>query len=108
MAGKKGMRHADRLIKSPSFIERWRAGVRVELIRQRLDKQALGELKTRIKGPNGKMIEVPTEMSKAALKAAELLLARCVPTVSAVEVTGKDGGPVESAVTFYMPKNGRD
>lgn len=102
MAGKKGMKHRMKpeLLRSPSMIEKWRSGVRAGMIRERLDKQALGELKNKV----GK----PIQMTPAELKAAEMLLARCIPTVSAVEITGKDGGPVESRVTFYMPKNGRD
>ncbi len=106
MAGKKGM-HAKR-IRSPAMIETFRAGVQVTLIRDRLNKQALDQIKKKVKGADGNVVEVPVYMSKAALKAAEILLARCVPTVSSVEMTGKDGSPMQSHVTFYLPKNGRD
>lgn len=101
MAGKKGM-HAKR-IRSPSMIENFRAGVSVGLIRKRLNEQALDQIQ--MKDSSGK--PVPGQMSKAALKAAEILLSRCIPTVSSVEMTGKDGGPIESHVTFYLPQNGR-
>ena len=80
MAGVKGMR--DRLIKSPERIERFRASVRVALIRNRLTKHILGEV----------------EMSSTQVRACEILLNRAIPTVGQVEITGQDGGPIQHAV----------
>ena|SRR3990167_9195535 len=107
--GAKTKRPLDRII-SPARIEAWRASVRVNAIRDRLERQSLGILTTRrrVKEKGKIRVEiVPYDMSPSELKAAHMLLERCIPTVSAVEITGKDGGPVESHVTFYLPKNGR-
>ena len=79
MAGVKGMR--DKLLKSPERVEQWRASVRVALIRNRLTKHILGEI----------------EMSATQVRACEILLTRAIPTVGQVEISGKDGGPIETA-----------
>lgn len=71
MAGKVGMR--DKLMQSPARAEAWRAGVRVGLIRNRLQKHFLGEI----------------ELSPTQLKAAEILLNRTVPTIASFEHTGE-------------------
>jgi len=71
MAGVKGMR--DKLLKSPARIEAWRAGVRVGLIRNRLQNHFLGKI----------------ELSPTQLKAAEILLGRTIPAMAHVEHTGE-------------------
>lgn len=63
----------DKLLNSPVRIEAWRAGVRVALIRNRLQKHFLGEI----------------ELSQTQLKAAEILLNRTVPTVASLEHKGE-------------------
>lgn len=80
MAGVKGMR--DKLLKSPERIERFRASVRVALIRNRLTKHILGDV----------------EMSATQVRACEILLNRAIPTVGHVEITGEGGGPVQHAI----------
>lgn len=47
-----------------------------------------------------------TELSTTRLKAAEILLRKSVPDLSAVTVTGEDGNPIEMnhTVTFIKPK----
>ena len=77
MAGVVGMR--DKLLKSPARIEAFRASIRIGLIRNRLAKHILGEI----------------ELSTTQLQAAKILLDKTVPNVSAVEITGKDGAPIE-------------
>lgn len=70
MAGVKGMR--DKLLQSPERIKRFRASVRVALIRNRLTKHILGEL----------------QMSPTQVRACEILLSRIIPTQQHVEHSG--------------------
>ena len=71
MSGKKGMR--DKLLNSPVRAEAWRAGVRVGLIRNRLQKHFLGVL----------------ELTATQIKAAEILLNRTIPTMQSFEHSGE-------------------
>lgn len=70
MAGVKGMR--DKLYKSPAMVEKFRASIRVGLIRNRLMNHLLGKL----------------EMTTTQLKAAEILLNKSVPSMASVEHKG--------------------
>ena len=70
MSGVKGMH--DKLLKSPARLDAWRNGVRIGLIRNRLQKHFLGEI----------------ELTSTQLKAAELLLSRTVPAMQSFEHTG--------------------
>lgn len=63
----------DKNLRSPARIEAWRSGVRVGLIRNRLQKHFLGEL----------------ELSQTQLKAAEILLSRTIPAMASMEHTGE-------------------
>jgi hypothetical protein len=87
MAGTKGMRRSKPSITSPTMVQKWRDSVSVGMIRERLDKQALGILKKK----NGQ----PHEMSRAEIAAARILLDRCIPTVSSMEISGPNQGPIE-------------
>jgi hypothetical protein len=40
------------------------------------------------------------EMTQTQLKAAEILLRKCLPDMKAIEITGEDGGPI---VTRIIP-----
>lgn len=71
MAGKVGMR--DKLFKSPVMVEKFRASIRVGLIRNRLMNHLLGKL----------------EMTPTQLKAAEILLNKCVPSMASMEHSGE-------------------
>ena len=50
-----------------------------------------------------------SEISASRLKAIEILLRKSVPDLSAVEMTGEDGGPVKHdmtlSVAFVTPKD---
>jgi hypothetical protein len=90
---------------SPSVIANWRASIDVAKIRERIQHSALG-----IDHVVGGQVKPP--MDANALRAAELLLSRAIPTVSAatIEVSGPNGGPmqVEASVQVYMPTNNRE
>ncbi len=78
------------------MIAKWREGVSVTLIRDRLEKQARGELTTKVKDEKGRTKVVPYQMHPSELKAAHLLLERCIPTVSSMEISGPNQGPIET------------
>lgn len=71
MAGVKGMR--DKLFKSPQMVEKFRASIRVGLIRNRLMKHIIGEL----------------EMTPTQIRAAEILLNKSVPNLGHIEHAGE-------------------
>lgn len=52
------------------------------------------------------------QRSRLRVDTRKWLLSKMLPKLygerSALELTGKDGGPVEARVLFYLPKNGRD
>ena len=71
MAGKKGM-HDHHLRGQTGYLERFKARIRVGLLQDRLQKHALGLL----------------EMSSTQIQAAQTLLRKVVPDLSATEVSG--------------------
>jgi hypothetical protein len=83
MSGVKGMR--DKLFKSPVMVDKFRASIRVALIRNRLMKHFLGEL----------------EMSATQIRAAEILISKAIPSLANVEHTGADGGPIQVTRLYY-------
>ena len=60
-------------------MEKHRGSIRVAFLLKRLQNHA-----------NGK-----NKMSTTQLRAADILLSRSMPTLTATEVTGKDGGPIK-------------
>lgn len=56
----------------------WREKIRISMLLNRLEKHALGQL----------------EMSATQIKATEVLLRKSLPDLTAIELTGKNGGPV--------------
>jgi len=83
MAGKKGMKHT--LISSPARIAEIRAKINAIRIIEKLNNHVLEN----------------SEMSATQMKAAEILLRKCVPDLSAVELTGEGGGPVRIIATSH-------
>lgn len=77
--------------------EKWREKIRVSMIMNRLDAQALDELpETNAKGEDekGKYIDPPKRaMSPMALKAAELLLKKTVPDLTRTTNVGDPENP---------------
>jgi hypothetical protein len=71
MAGIKGMR--DHLYKSPAMVDKFRASIRVGLIRNRLMNHLLGKL----------------EMTPTQLQAAKILLDKSVPNLANIDHTGE-------------------
>lgn len=69
MAGKKGMR--DKLVTSPAGIAAFRAKIKAAELRNALENHALKGI----------------EMSATQIKAAEILLRKCAPDLSAVDTT---------------------
>lgn len=84
MAGKKGMR--DKLISSPTRMAEIRAQIDAGKLVKRLSNHAHGE----------------DEMTSTQIKAAEILLRKCVPDLTAVELSGDADNPV--AVTEIVRK----
>lgn len=78
MAGVKGM--FERQSRSPGYAEAVRARIRAGGITKRLEDHVLGKV----------------EMSASQVSAALGLLRKVVPDISAVEHTGRDGGPIET------------
>lgn len=93
MPGKAGMH--EKLLRSPTAVARWRAGIKIGQIRDRLEKHALGKI----------------EMSASQIRAAEVLLDKAVPSLRSHEVAGPSGGAVpiamHASVAVYLPDNGR-
>lgn len=81
MSGVKGMH--DRLSRSPGYAEAVRSRIRAGGIVNRLEQHVLGKV----------------EMSASQVSAALGLLRKCVPDLASMEHTGRDGGPIEVAVT---------
>jgi hypothetical protein len=77
MAGVKGMH--ERQSTSPTYAAKVRARIRAGGIVHRLERHVLGQI----------------EMSATQVSAALGLLRKCVPDLSNVEHTGKDGGPIK-------------
>jgi chromosomal replication initiation ATPase DnaA len=71
MAGKKGM-HDHHLKGQTGYLERFKARVKVGLLQDRLQKHALGLI----------------EMSTTQIQAAQTLLRKVVPDLSATELSG--------------------
>jgi hypothetical protein len=46
-----------------------------------------------------------TEMTQTQLRAAEVLLRKTVPDLTAVQLTGEDGGPVETVFRWANEKS---
>jgi len=80
MSGVKGMHK--RFSTSPGYADAVRARIRAGGIVKRLEDHVLGKV----------------EMSASQVSAALGLLRKTVPDLSAVEHTGKDGGPIEHRV----------
>lgn len=80
MSGVKGM--FDRFSRSPTYAQAVRARIRAGGIVKRLEDHVLGKV----------------EMSASQVSAALGLLRKCVPDLSTMEHTGKDGGPIQHKV----------
>jgi hypothetical protein len=64
------------------FNARFRARIRAGMLRKRLQDHALGL----------------AELSATQIRAAEILLKKCVPDLSAAEITGEGGGPIVTKI----------
>lgn len=84
MAGVKGMHK--RASTSAAYAEAVRARIRAGGIAKRLEGHVLGKV----------------EMSSTQVQAALGLLKKVVPDQQATEITGKDGGPVETSLTVQF------
>ena len=73
------MRWSAPALKSPEQMEKHRGSIKVGMLLKRLNDHASGKNK----------------MTTTQLRAADILLARSMPTLSSTEVTGKDGGPLK-------------
>jgi hypothetical protein len=71
--------------------EKWRSAIQVGMIRDRLEKHVLGEC----------------EMSATQVRAAEILLKKVMPDLSAVQVDGDgEGGPIQQALEVRFVEQG--
>jgi hypothetical protein len=77
--------------KSLHYNERFRARIKSSLLRKRLQDHALGAV----------------EMSATQIRAAEILLKKCVPDLSATELTGKDGEALKPGILVVPYKDGQ-
>lgn len=66
--------------------DKWREKIRLSQIINRLDQCAVGEI----------------EMTKNELKAADMLLKKLVPDLSRTELSGPDGGPVQTVTEINI------
>ena len=66
--------------------DKWREKIRLSQIINRLDQCAVGEI----------------EMTKNELKAADMLLKKLVPDLSRTELSGPDGGPVQTVTEIKI------
>lgn len=65
------------------FNARFRARVKAGMLRKRLQDHALSDKEL---------------MTPSQIRAAEILLKKCVPDLSAAEITGEDGGPIVTKI----------
>jgi hypothetical protein len=63
-----------------------RAKIQTSQLINRLENHALGEL----------------ELTATQIKAIEVLIRKTLPDLSAVEMTGEDGGPIETVQTIQL------
>lgn len=66
-------------LRDPDWIDRTRGKIRAALLINRLQDHILNGI----------------EMSQTQVRAAEILLRKCIPDLEATEITGKNGGPIE-------------
>lgn len=72
------------------YTEKFRARIKASLLRKRLQDHALGLV----------------EMTPTQVRAAEILLKKCVPDLSAAEITGKDGEALRPGILVVPFKDG--
>jgi hypothetical protein len=63
-----------------------RAKIQTSQLVNRLESHALGE----------------TDLSATQIKAIEVLIRKTLPDLTAVEMTGEDGGPIETVQTIQL------
>ena len=63
--------------------EEWRKRIQTSMLLKRLEDHVLGDV----------------EMSATQLRAAEVLLRKSMPDLTATELTGGDGGPLQVTIT---------
>ena len=64
----------------------WRANIQATSIMNRLYGHAVGEI----------------EMTQTQIKAAQVVLAKILPDLKAMEMTGPDGGPLEQSININV------
>jgi len=90
MAGKKGMHH--RVTTSPAAAEAIRARINGAQIAERLKKHVLGKVR----------------MTPSQVTAGLGLLKKVMPDTQAIELTGKDGGPLVVVEREFVGAEGKD
>jgi hypothetical protein len=75
---------------SPVKLDEMRSRIRATLILNKLENHALGT--------------EGAEMTSTQLKAAEVLLRKCMPDLSSMEMTGEGGGPIQQSLTVDFVK----
>ena len=75
-----------------SFPEKGRERIKATLLLEKLQRHALADAEM----VDGQVVVPGAHFTASQLKAAEILLRKCIPDLKAVEVRGEDGGPIRT------------